>query len=95
MAYQVGQQVRLTGTFRNPEGQLADPTACTVKVRDAGGTAITYNDAVKDSTGVFHKDITVTKPATGGGGTWYYRFEGTGAVIAANETSFAVEQTQF
>lgn len=93
--YVVNQQVRLTGTFRNLAGALADPTAVTVKVQDAAGTEVTYADAVHDSLGVYHKDITITKPASGGGGTWYYRFEGTGAVIAAGEVSFGVEQTVF
>lgn len=93
--YVVNQQIRLTGTFTNAAGVLTDPTVVTVKVQDAEGTEITYADAIKDSTGVWHKDITITKPASGGGGTWYYRFEGTGALIAAGESSFAVQQTVF
>lgn len=95
MGYDVGQQVRLRGTFRNEAGELADPTAVTAKVQDAEATEVSYADAVHDSLGRFHKDITITKPSTGGGGTWYYRFEGTGAVIAAAEKAFGVKQTVF
>lgn len=92
MAYDVGQQVRLSFTFRNLAGELADPTTVTVKVQDAAGAETSYSDAVHDSTGRYHKDITITTP---GGGVWYYRAEGTGALVAAGETSFPVRQTVF
>lgn len=97
--YVVKQQIRLTGTFTNAAGERKDPTTITVKVQDAGGTQKTYvgegEGVVRDSEGVYHKDIEITKPAGGGGGNWFYRFEGTGALIAAGETSFAVQQTVF
>lgn len=93
--YNVNQQVRLTGTFYNQAGQLKDPTTVTLKVQDAEGNETTYLDSVRDSEGVWHRDITITKPVGGGGGSWYYRFEGTGALVAAGETSFPVQQTVF
>jgi hypothetical protein len=98
-SYVVHQQVRLTGTFRNAAGELKDPTTVTVKVQDATGAQTIYTfaaaEVVRDSEGVYHKDIEITKPSTGGGGVWYYRFEGTGAVVAAFESQFGVEQTVF
>lgn len=98
--FQPGQQVRLTGTFRNLiTNELEDPTTVTLKVQDATGTQTVYTYAaaeiVRDSKGVYHRDITITKPNKGGGGNWYYRYEGTGNVVTANETSFPVGQSQF
>jgi hypothetical protein len=88
--YVVGQQIRLSAAFTTSAGIPVDPTAVTCKVRDGAG-ASTTPAVVKDSTGVYHADILITKPA----GTWYYRFEGVGAAIGAGETSFGVQQTQF
>jgi hypothetical protein len=89
--YVVGQQIRLTALFTTSVGAPVDPTTVVCKVKDGAGTEIDYPAPVRDSTGVYHQDITITKPA----GTWYYRFEGTGAAIGAGETSFGVQQTVF
>ena len=88
--YVVGQQIRLTATFTTQAGAPVDPTTVVCKVHDANA-ALSTPAVVKDSTGVYHSDITITKPA----GTWYYRFEGTGAAVGANEASFGVQQTVF
>ena len=78
--------VRLTGTYRNRvTGAVADPTTVTFKVTDPNSATTTYvygTDAqlVKDSTGVYHVDLSLDLP-----GLYYYRFLGTGAVKAAGQ----------
>ena len=89
-----GDIVRLTTTpgFTNVAGALTDPTTVTLRWRVAGGTETTYTwtaavpgtNIVKDSVGVFHADITVVAP-----GLHYFRWAGTGAVVAAEEGTFS------
>lgn len=73
-------QVRLRATFTRL-GALADPTAVTVTVKDPAGTKTVYTYAgsqiVKDSTGVYHYDLTVNQA-----GTWTYRWRSTGVAQA-------------
>lgn len=79
--------------FKNAAGALADPTTVNLKWRVAGGATTTWTrpaagpdtQIVKDSTGVYHADITVTTP-----GLHYFRWEGVGAVTAAEEGTFSV-----
>lgn len=89
-----GDVVRVSTTpgFTNSAGVLTDPTTVTLRWRVAGGAETTYTwtavvpgtDIVRDSVGVFHADITVTSP-----GLHYFRWEGTGAVAAAEEGTFS------
>jgi ribosomal protein L21E len=86
--YEVGDAVRVTVTFRDLNGAVADPTTVVAKYRretDAVTTKTYGTDAevVRDSLGVYHIDITPSAA-----GTWHARFAGTGAVIAAAELSF-------
>ncbi len=92
MDYNPGDIVRVYTDpgFSNDAGVLADPTTITVRWRVAGGvetlwTFGTNAQVVKDSVGVYHADIPVTTP-----GLHYYRWEGTGAVAAAEEGTFNV-----
>lgn len=91
--YQVGDLVRVTGTFTNDAGALADPTTVSifVKLRDGSTSTYTYPTTVtKSSTGIFYADHTVTAEG------WYdYRVVGTGAVTTAGEGSFQVPDSQF
>lgn len=95
-AYEVGDLVRITGTFTNEAGAAADPTAVSllVKLRYViGATATTYTyptNITKDSTGVYHVDFAPTTE-----GIWDYRWIGTGAVTAACEGAFNVPDSQF
>ena len=88
--YEVGDSVRLEVEFRDSAGALADPTAVQVKVEDPAGTETTYTDETKDATGLYHKDVTATAP-----GTWQYRWEGSGALVAISEGSFYVKRSAF
>jgi hypothetical protein len=92
--YTSGQQIRLVGTFKNAAGTVTDPTGVVLKYRDpVTGTVTTKTygvDAiVKDSTGVYHFDLTLSNP-----GEWWYRWESSGAIVASDEERIMVEGTR-
>lgn len=71
-----------------------DPTTVKCFYKNPTGvvTTLTYgvdNALVKDATGKYHVDIFATTT-----GVWYYRFEGTGALIGANESAFSIDLSQ-
>ena len=71
-----------------------DPTTVKCFYKDPNGvvTMLTYgidNALVKDSTGKYHVDIFTSVV-----GNWWYRFEATGSVIAANEAEFVISLSQ-
>lgn len=78
--YDIGDTVRLTGTFTDSAGAVADPTTVTVTVTNPAGV-VTNPAATKDSVGVYHVDVAPTVS-----GTWRYAFSGTGALVAASPT---------
>lgn len=78
--YDIGDTVRLTGTFTDNAGTVADPTTVTVTVTNPAGV-VTNPAATKDSVGVYHVDLTPTVS-----GTWRYSFSGTGGIVAASPT---------
>jgi hypothetical protein len=89
----VGGRVRASVTFKDIQGQPADPTSVVAKFQDGGGseTTRTYPTGItKVSTGNYYTDIDIT-----GSGTWYVRWNGTGAVVAAVEEAFSVLPSQF
>jgi len=92
--FAVGQRVRLSVAFADLSGTATDPTAVTLKVRNPGGVLMTKTYALaevtKDSTGNYHYDLDVDLA-----GTWYYRYNGTGALVAANEAAFTASITVF
>lgn len=94
VAYDIGDVARLSSAFTNTAGAAADPTAVTVKVRPPSGEIITRtyaaSEIVKDSTGNYHFDYTILEE-----GVHYYKFYGTGAVVAAEESSFEVQTSEF
>ncbi len=89
-AYNFGASVRLSAEFSNASGTLTDPTIITLKTEDPSGIEDTYTDAVKDSTGLYHRDITVSKA-----GIWHWRWIAEGAVSQVDEGEFSVNPTVF
>lgn len=88
--YDIGDQARLTGVFRaSSNDALVDPTEVTIKVRNPHDNEQSYTP-VRDSLGVYHYDLPLTV-----GGDWYYRFVGTGAVLAAGEGKLSVKRSAF
>lgn len=93
MAYDVNDAERVTFTYRNTAGTLANPTATTATITTPAGVATTYTygvdgQLVRDSTGVFHIDVTFNAA-----GTWTVEGYGTGAVAAASSQTFVVGVT--
>lgn len=88
--YDKGDTIRITCTFTNSAGTATDPTAVVARLQDPAGTETTPS-TTKSATGVYYFDVT---PALSG--TYYYRFEGTGALVAASpDGSFNVRSTEF
>ncbi|MBU2249255.1 MAG: hypothetical protein KKD77_21080 [Gammaproteobacteria bacterium] len=93
--YQTGDKVRISASFTDSASALTDPTVVLFQGASPLGTAstLTYlTDAalVKDSTGIYHVDISVTAS-----GIWPYRFYATGSGQSAMEGAFAVARTEF
>ena len=68
----------------------SDPTTVKCFYKDPNNlvTTLTYGvdgALIKDATGKYHVDIMTTVV-----GNWWYRFEATGAVVAANEAEFVI-----
>jgi len=93
--FQVGDLVRVTGTFKTLAGAVTDPTAVFFSFQTPAGTTATYTygtDAalVKSSTGVYYVDVSVTSA-----GNWRYRFYSTGTGQTADEGYFSVPYSAF
>lgn len=94
-----GAQMRLTAEFRSRDtGTLGDPTTVTLKVLDPLEVETDYTYAaaqiIKDAVGRYHMDTDIPN-STDSVGTWYYRWEITGALIGATEGQFIVKETKF
>jgi hypothetical protein len=92
--YKLGGGVDTTATFKKA-GVVRDPTYVVVKVRDPDGDITTYT---------YGTDATVTKTSTGvyafsfavdQAGDWWFRYEGTGEVVAADEQIVQVSGSKF
>lgn len=82
--YNTGDRVRCTGTLKQTDGTLADPTVVNAWYRTPANalTTLTYgtDDALaKDTTGVYFFDLDVDTP-----GRWVYGFYSTGTGKAAS-----------
>lgn len=93
--YPFGSEVKCSVIFKNSAGVETDPTTVTFMVRDPEGTPTAY---------IYGTDVEVVRTAAGrfyvlvDGNmtrTWVYRFEGTGAVKAADEKTFLIAESVF
>lgn len=95
MTYDIGDRVRLTARFTDAiTGLLSDPTVITLRTRPPVGATTTYTygldtKIVKDDVGVYHADVDVTAS-----GSWSYKWAGTGAIVAAEESTFFARTTR-
>jgi hypothetical protein len=80
----IGDVVILQATFTDREGALADPTTVTCKVLDSANAETTVSPS-QISTGLYEAEFSPTLS-----GTHWFRFAGTGAVVAAGEYHFVV-----
>lgn len=86
--FTIGQQVRLECVLKDYGGALTTGTV-TCEVKDPSGNVSTPTTSTP-ATGTYYAFVTVDEE-----GTWYYRFESTGATISAGEGSFEVNPTNF
>ncbi len=89
MRYPLGATVRLYVTFTDADNAVADPTTVTVKVQNPALEEATYTDAVKDSTGKYHRDVVATAA-----GRWFWRWIAAGTLSAVDEGDFYVENVK-
>lgn len=83
--YDIGDGIRLSATF-TVNAVATNPTTVTVTLTDPSGNA-TAPTTTNDGTGAYHADVLLDEA-----GKWYYRFVGTGAVIAASQADFFVRK---
>ena len=93
--YDKGDLVRVSVAFTDLAGAAVDPTAVTVRVKPPTGTLVVWvygtdAEVVKDATGAYHADVDIDET-----GSWYFRWEGTGAAQAAAERLFTVRGSAF
>lgn len=86
--YDIGDVVRVTGTFKQG-ASFVDPTTVTLVLKVPDGTSTTYTYAlaelIKDSTGVYHRDFSIDAA-----GTHRYRWTSAGAGQGSEENWFQV-----
>jgi len=83
-------RIRTNPPFSNEAGTPTDPTNVRLLVRRRSQPPTVYtfgidDEITRDSAGTFHADVLMTKP-----GHYYARWEGDGAVTAAEEMEFDV-----
>lgn len=88
--FQIGDTVRLTGTFRDEDKVLTDPTTVTVSTKTPGGVVQTWHystdaDVIKDSTGKYHIDV-----APDSEGRWTFQWKAEGTLVTLEEQHFLV-----
>lgn len=90
--YDVGDEVRCTGTWTNAAGVAVDPTTVTFIYEDPSGntTTLIYSagpEVVKSSVGVYYVDVDADES-----GRWQTRWQSTGTGKAAGEDEFSVRR---
>lgn len=90
--YDVGDVVRMRGTFTNSAGTAVDPSSVTLQYRQFAWDPSSYstlvygvNSIVRTATGDYYHDLGVNS-----GGELRFRWNGTGANAAAAEGAFKV-----
>lgn len=84
-----------TAAFTDLDGTATDPTAVLLMIVKPDGDALVYGwpspaadgTLTRESAGRFFADVDIDQS-----GTWRYRLEGTGAVVAASEGSLRVDR---
>lgn len=89
--YDQGELLRATGTFKTSADALLDPSVVLFEFRKPGAAVVLYTyptdtQLVKDSTGVYHVDLSLDTA-----GAWVYRWYSTGTGQAAEPGEFTVK----
>lgn len=90
-----GTKAKVTATFTDDEDAIGDPTTIVAKVRAPSGgissyTYGTHPELTRSSLGVYVLEVVLSSS-----GRWQVRFEGTGAIVAAQEATIEVAASQF
>lgn len=88
-SWQVGVEVTITGTFRNPAGTPTDPTTAVLTVVAPDGTTTTPSLTHTNGTGIYTAAVALDQD-----GAWAYRWAGTGAVKTADEGTIYVQRSR-
>jgi uncharacterized protein YfaS (alpha-2-macroglobulin family) len=88
----MGNNLTVSVAF-NTNGVAVDPTTVVCKVVAPDGTQSTPQVA-RDGVGAYHATIAIPAAAASAG-EWTYRFEGTGANVAAVSSQFFVPPSPF
>lgn len=90
--YDAGNMVTITTTFTNASGVAVNPSSVTLRVMDPNNIETDYmlGTLTNPTTGVFSQNVTVLTS-----GIWRYRWEATGTLVAASDSSFIVSATPF
>jgi hypothetical protein len=84
--YVLGTAIEVSVAFTNAAGAPADPTLVTLAVTDPAGAETTYDDELSNPAVGSYLTTFVADQV----GDYRYRFEGTGALVAATEGVFTV-----
>lgn len=87
-SYALGNLIRVSAAF-SVGGVDTDPATIVLEVKSPAGT-ITTPAPIRDAAGKYHADINANEH-----GTWWYRWEGTGAAQATAERRFTIEHSEF
>ena len=91
--YELGNTVILSVQFVALRPTVpADPVATTCRVLDPTGAETDYTGTQLTRTGVGAYQVPVLPTIVG---TWSYRWEGTGTVVAAHDNTFKVSPSSF
>jgi hypothetical protein len=94
LSFNIGMRPTLTATFRDIDGDLADPTAIVFRLRPPRGEVVeqTQAFATNVSTGVWEWQVpdALTLP-----GTWWVQALATEGLQTADEICFTVAKSKF
>ena len=85
--YDIGSQARLIGTFADEAGDPANPSGVSVIIRAPDGTTTTVS-ASQQTTGIWFYVLSLSQA-----GIYYYRFVGSGALIATGDGYLTVNDS--
>lgn len=92
--YPLGSTIRLKATFRDKDTEApTDPASVVFKLMNPAGQ-VSQPLVVQDGIGSFHADVNVPAAASSVG-TWYWRWEGVGATLSAQDGYFEVAGSRF
>lgn len=88
--YDIGDVIRVRGTFTNSAGVGVDPSSLSLQYRriladPLSYTTVDYTLVTRVAAGYFYYDLTPTEE-----GEWGYRWTGTGNNAAAAESRFKI-----